>query len=125
MEIAHCFHSQPQWAGFALQEMAAFLPVFREEVEVISGNAKCTRETGRPQSDQRPTHICEGKFSLRFGCVHQPRTFSRWTHRPGSNPVKPAVEAQGIKNIARGSQRVTAPLQLTEVSDWFHFYVHI
>ena len=44
--------SQAQRTGFALQEMSGFLPVFREEVEVISCNAEGARKAGRPQSDQ-------------------------------------------------------------------------
>src|ERR1700751_4329417 len=63
----------------------------------------------------------EGKFTLRFGCIHQPGPFRRGTHCRGSTRDKPAVEAYGIKNIARRSQRVAAPLQLTQVSDWFNF----
>ena len=47
------------------------LTISREEMEVIAGYAKSTREPGRPQPNQGPLDIGEVEFTLRFGGVDQ------------------------------------------------------
>src|SRR5215467_1350632 len=97
--------------------MSSFLPVFREEVKVISRNTEGARKPGRPQSHQRSSHICEAKFTLCFGRIDKPRTFFGWAHSPGPNSLEPAIDSESIKNVARRSEPVTALLQFSEVRD--------
>src|SRR6516165_7232384 len=97
--------------------MSSFLPVFREEVKVISRNTESARKPGSPQSHQRSSHICEAKFALHFGRIDEPGTFFRWADSPGPNSLERAIDSESIKNVARRSEPVTALLQFTEVRD--------
>src|SRR6516164_2572272 len=105
--------------------MSSFLAVLREEMEMISRNAEGARKAGRPQSHQGSRNICEAKFTLRLGSVDEPRSFFGWAHDPGPNSIERAVESEGVKNVAGGSQRVTAVLQLTQVCDRSNLQVRL
>ena len=79
----------------------AVLPVVGKEMEVVSGDTEGAGKAGRPQADQRAGHVRELKFALRFRRVDETLAFSRRIHGPGSDTDEPAVQPEGIENIAR------------------------
>src|SRR5580693_9006870 len=83
----------------AVENVTAALPILRQKVEMVSGNAKRCRKRWRPYSHQSSTQFLESKFLLTGRCFLQPRSLRNGLHHPRLYRVEVPADAKCIEDV--------------------------
>src|SRR5579864_4710297 len=91
----------------AIQDVATFRTVIRNEMEVIPRYAERTRISRRPDADERALDIA--KLELEFGLrgIQQPRAVWNGMYCTRVQGLEDAIDSQSIKEIVRLAVSIT------------------
>jgi hypothetical protein len=106
-EVRQRLHLQAQFAiAGAIEQMATLLAVFREEMEVVTGDAECAGKPRRPNADERAGDIREMKLALGLCSVDQSRARLGRIDGPRSDTGEVSVKPERVENIPRAANVV-------------------
>src|SRR5580700_11796463 len=106
MHLVHCAAIDLDLRGTAVENVTAALPILRQKMEMVSGDAKRCRERRRPYSHEGSTQLLESKFLLNGRGLFKPRSFRNRLHDSGLDIVEVSAHAKGIENVIRVAELV-------------------
>src|SRR5271156_5577212 len=114
MKVGQRLDPDGQLGGFNIQHVPPVQAVVGDEMKVIALDAERTRESRRPQADQRPVDVAEAELTLCLARIGKASARRRWIDCSGADADEVSIQADRVENISGYAIPVSALFEVLE-----------